>query len=324
MTTSYRRTAGIIACAVGGAFLAAAGTALAQPIAFNPGPGELLLQRENTPAFNIQVAISVGFAGGEFAGISFEIPPNVQQFRLKRLGLLWTSYSLVFFSSANPPTIQDGFEIHAGRFVPNPGGGPPLQVPGPMLYQSFPVQLADAQPPNQAAFLVTQLVDEGGNFPIINRPASGWITAGLRFDSLNTGGAPNGNTFASSVCYALGGDPNFSPIFAVPGGTTPGGWQAYPQSGRTLIMRLIIEPVQASCGPADIASTAGSPGPDGLVNNGDFQLFIGSFFTANCTGQIPCNPADIGQTDSSPGADGLVNNGDFQLFIASFFTSPCS
>jgi hypothetical protein len=322
MTTSFVRTVAFICCAVGAA-LGTPSTASAQPIAFNPGPGELLLKREDTQSFNAQVAISVGFAGGEIAGISFEIPANVQQFRLKRIGLLWTSYSLVLFGSANPPTIQDGFEVFSGRYVPNPGGGAPLEVPGQLLYQSAPVQLADATPPNQGAFLVTQLVDDGGNFPIINRPPSGWITAGLRFDSFNSGGAPNGNTFASSVCYAVGGDPNFSPIFAIPGGGSPPGWQAYPQSGRTLIMRLIIEPIQVSCGPADIASTDGTPGPDGSVNNGDFQLFIGSFFSADCLGQVPCNPADIAQTDSTPGADGLVNNGDFQLFISSFFTSPC-
>jgi ELWxxDGT repeat protein len=83
------------------------------------------------------------------------------------------------------------------------------------------------------------------------------------------------------------------------------------------------------CNPADIAQTDSTPGADGCVDNGDFVLFIASFFSADCTatcGQAPviqCNPADIAQTDSTPGADGCVDNGDFVLFIASFFSANC-
>jgi hypothetical protein len=84
------------------------------------------------------------------------------------------------------------------------------------------------------------------------------------------------------------------------------------------------------CNPADIAQTDSSPGPDGCVDNGDFSLFIASFFGADCSatcGEEPvtaCNEADIAQTDSSPGPDGCVDNGDFSLFIASFFGADCS
>jgi hypothetical protein len=83
-----------------------------------------------------------------------------------------------------------------------------------------------------------------------------------------------------------------------------------------------------ACSPADIAQTDGSPGPDGCVNNGDFLLFISSFFTADCPacgspGAPACTSADIAQTDGSEGADGCVDNGDFLLFISSFFTSTC-
>ncbi len=83
------------------------------------------------------------------------------------------------------------------------------------------------------------------------------------------------------------------------------------------------------CNPADIAQTDSTPGADGCVDNGDFSLFIGSFFSADCTatcGQAPviqCNPADIAETDSTPGADGCVDNGDFSLFIGSFFSAVC-
>ncbi len=84
------------------------------------------------------------------------------------------------------------------------------------------------------------------------------------------------------------------------------------------------------CNPADIAQTDSSPGPDGCVDNGDFSLFIASFFGADCSatcGEEPvtaCNEADIAQTDSSPGPDGCVDNGDFSLFITSFFSADCS
>jgi hypothetical protein len=77
------------------------------------------------------------------------------------------------------------------------------------------------------------------------------------------------------------------------------------------------------CGPADIAGTDGSPGADGTVNNGDFQLFFAEFFSANCAGPVPCNAADIAATDGSPGADGSVDNGDFSLFFSAFFSAVC-
>ncbi len=83
------------------------------------------------------------------------------------------------------------------------------------------------------------------------------------------------------------------------------------------------------CNPADIAATDATPGADGCVDNGDFSLFIASFFSASCSecglsAESPCNPADIAQTDSTPGFDGCVDNGDFSLFIASFFVANCT
>lgn len=48
--------------------------------------------------------------------------------------------------------------------------------------------------------------------------------------------------------------------------------------GRTEVMQG-PRPV---CNPADIASTDGTAGSDGCVNNGDFQRFFADFFTAEC------------------------------------------
>lgn len=69
--------------------------------------------------------------------------------------------------------------------------------------------------------------------------------------------------------------------------------------------------------PADIARTDSSVGGDGLVNNGDFNLFISGFFGAE--GTPAHTAADIASTDADPGNDGTVDNGDFMLFIGAFF-----
>jgi endonuclease I len=106
---------------------------------------------------------------------------------------------------------------------------------------------------------------------------------------------------------------------------------ASPGSSLTLTLNGSVTPAGPTpCNSADIAQTDGTPGPDGQVDNGDFSLFISSFFGANCPGcdpfnssGQPCNPADIAQTDSSPGADGCVDNGDFALFITAFFSAAC-
>lgn len=91
----------------------------------------------------------------------------------------------------------------------------------------------------------------------------------------------------------------------------------------------ILPPPVSQCGPADIANTAGTAGPDGLVNNGDFSLFFSEFF-AGCPGAPPaggqpqpCGPADIASTDGAAGPDGQLDNGDFQLFFSSFFGAAC-
>lgn len=75
--------------------------------------------------------------------------------------------------------------------------------------------------------------------------------------------------------------------------------------------------------PSDIAGTDGTPGADGRVDNGDFSLFIASFFNPACEqpSSLPCGPADIAGTDATPGPDGRLDNGDFSLFISDFFNA---
>jgi hypothetical protein len=93
---------------------------------------------------------------------------------------------------------------------------------------------------------------------------------------------------------------------------------------KTWVVQYLPNGVRVSigCNPGDIAFTDATPPGDGSLNNGDFQLFIGAFFSAECDGStLPCNPADIAQTDATPGPDGWVDNGDFQLFVTFFFTA---
>ncbi|HZW05488.1 MAG TPA: immunoglobulin domain-containing protein [Phycisphaerales bacterium] len=73
-------------------------------------------------------------------------------------------------------------------------------------------------------------------------------------------------------------------------------------------VRLIVH----CCGPADIGSTGGVPGADGVLDNNDFVVFIDSFFNANPL-------ADVGQQGGMPGPDGQFNNNDFVVYIDMFF-----
>lgn len=74
------------------------------------------------------------------------------------------------------------------------------------------------------------------------------------------------------------------------------------------------------CNHADIAQSDATSGPDGVIDNGDFLLFMASYF-AGCVepDMVPCGPADIARSEATPGADGTIDNGDFLLFISTFF-----
>lgn len=87
----------------------------------------------------------------------------------------------------------------------------------------------------------------------------------------------------------------------------------------TRIVAVVIIPV-TQCTPADIADNGGSFGPDNVLDNGDFQLFLSSYFTPCVAPLSPCSPADIANNGSEPTPDGVLDNGDFQLFTASYFT----
>lgn len=70
--------------------------------------------------------------------------------------------------------------------------------------------------------------------------------------------------------------------------------------------------IDIQCGAADIGSEGGAEGPDGVLDNNDFIVFINYFFS-----QDP--RADFGSEGGSVGADTLFDNNDFIVFIQAFF-----
>jgi hypothetical protein len=67
-----------------------------------------------------------------------------------------------------------------------------------------------------------------------------------------------------------------------------------------------------SCSPADVGQQGGLPGPDAILDNNDFVVFINDFFQQNPA-------ADMGQQGGLSGADGHWDNNDFVVFINLFF-----
>ena len=63
---------------------------------------------------------------------------------------------------------------------------------------------------------------------------------------------------------------------------------------------------------ADVGQQGGVPGPDGVLDNNDFIVFIGYFFSQHPLG-------DRGSAGGESGADGLYDNNDFIVFINQFF-----
>jgi len=72
---------------------------------------------------------------------------------------------------------------------------------------------------------------------------------------------------------------------------------------------LVIPP----CGPADVGSIGATPGPDHVLDNNDFIVYVDMFFAHDPA-------ADRGSTGGEPGSDGMWDNNDFVVFIDQFFT----
>jgi len=120
--------------------------------------------------------------------------------------------------------------------------------------------------------------------------------------------APGGVTWEMFASIATNG-PSFaqSPVFNVPEGYTVNS----PSMGvvnNLWIGRSLLPP----CGQSDVGRTGGVDGPDGVLDNNDFIVYIDRFFAAD-------QRADVGQTGGTPGADGVRDNNDFVVFIDRFF-----
>jgi hypothetical protein len=66
--------------------------------------------------------------------------------------------------------------------------------------------------------------------------------------------------------------------------------------------------------PGDVGSQGGVEGPDGLLDNNDFVVFIAWFFT-------PDSRADIGRQGGIGPGEGVYDNNDFIVFIDWFFSA---
>jgi hypothetical protein len=140
---------------------------------------------------------------------------------------------------------------------------------------------------------------------LINTPA-GSVTAESYFASQWPGRAqPPANIRLTSVEAVSDGSAATRnvPVFAGRGVYTSG-----PLNGKQVVWTF--SPV--FCGAADLGSTGGIPGSDGVLDNNDFVVFIDYFFTTNPL-------ADVGSTGGTPGSDGAWNNNDFVVFIDQFF-----
>jgi hypothetical protein len=78
------------------------------------------------------------------------------------------------------------------------------------------------------------------------------------------------------------------------------------------VPQLAIACEVVPCGPADVGSEGGAEGPDGVLDNNDFIVFIGYFFAMDPR-------ADLGSTGGAVGSDGVWDNNDFIVFINFFF-----
>ncbi len=102
-------------------------------------------------------------------------------------------------------------------------------------------------------------------------------------------------------------------------GSTPSGliarWQG-PGIAKAVIPAGNLFRMPAPCNAADLGRQGGVSGPDGLLDNNDFIVFINYFF-----GQNPL--ADVGVQGGVAGSDGVFDNNDFVAYINAFF-APCN
>jgi hypothetical protein len=185
--------------------------------------------------------------------------------------------------------------------------------------------LAPTADPKQWSFTLTFLARLGGSITLDTQTITDTIDASVAVSGLYTDSgdayacaltitinqtltlaAINGSPTPVSIPNPLGGsDVPLLLTLNITGGTVNVvGSASVPATGTTL-------------SPADIAQNDATIGPDATVDNGDFQLFIASFFAPTDSQQAP---ADIADNAANPRSDGVVDNGDFQRFINAFFS----
>ncbi|HYD01128.1 MAG TPA: GC-type dockerin domain-anchored protein [Phycisphaerales bacterium] len=165
---------------------------------------------------------------------------------------------------------------------------------------------------NQEAFVNTVRRPQGGCYVIgfEGRPSistSGVAQAAL----LNAAGAPAWTPVVHEVCSDTSAKGRLWTAGTPTGGAVMTFSNGSGGNADLLLGNIRADDTQGVCA-ADLGGVGGLAGPDGLLNNNDFVVFIDFFFAANPL-------ADFGSTGGIPGQDGAFDNNDFVVFIDEFF-----
>jgi len=254
-----------------------------------------------------QMSIQAGFIEGEQALAVLSIPTNLRPaFRITHVQVMWASTA----PGTQPPSDQSSIMIYSGSVL----------TPSHSL-------VFDSKNDASGGDGLTPQMQDGGlndfdftseNIVLHNVPT---ITVGLEFltatnqqtgPSVCSDWPPNNASHSTTGVNAIYG------TWPEMGITTPQFYEPRVNLGSGLIfgisgnffIRAIIE--NASSCPADMGSTGGFQGADGVLDNNDFIVFINYFFGRNAQ-------ADVGRTGGQPGADLQWDNNDFVVFIDQFF-----
>jgi hypothetical protein len=244
-----------------------------------------------------------------------------------------------FLGRAQDYGAYDGGRKHPDNF-PMDFDGPQFDVyaSNANIYCNYAPRTCASQAANGAQpvpFLIRMAIDNSnvGGVTVADVAGAGAVTTGAEIEialSELIDGWTHGSPvpvirvagFISNEGPTLGGDRYAYVANQVIGGLPLNGGQAADLGDpRTVDFStlagdqfVVLTPTgPAQCGPADIGSTGGIAGPDGVLNNNDFVIFIDFFFAQNPL-------ADQGSTGGIHGPDGAFNNNDFVVFIDNFFT----
>jgi hypothetical protein len=308
--------------------LACACSVLAQtPI--DIGNGEYMLKNDRFPVTgpvtgNQNASVQAGFAAGEIAAASFNIPANWAGVKIKRIQILWRSVngtaansqqdSIIIYKGtpANPATFFQFWDMQNDAL---PDGFFPVMQDN-TAFNEFDFAPANPTPDNPdqdlvitgaSAFTVglkfANATDQTNGPSVVSDQGPSTFTGCISGRNWFFGDLTAGGTFFCS-------DPavtwrNACAICNVAGVNIS-------MSGNYMI-RAVVERVIRNCGVADIATVGGGLGRDGSITADDLIIFLNAFFNNNLA------VADIARAGGQTVPDGQLSADDIIAFLASFF-----